>query len=819
MPRKIDKSAFSSYLRETGIAEGTCRKYLKAIEQCEFFAQEHRLNPCVLFTDDRTTAEKTVRALRDCEAFRVFNTQRRPTPSSALNKFVDFLYQEERDAENTAESENAKVSENAPVASSSVVGDCFTFFDYLRRVLNLNLGGCREYTTTIFKWEEFARNRGLKFCKLYGRDRNEAEEAIRQITSHADFQTFNVGQTSRLPRPSDALESFRDHLKRLASSNRDSQDAPGEKVQLAYSQYLRETLGIRLKSLNAYVGVCYCEALARDRYHLDSWELFTDDRPTIQRTIELLKNNADFQAYDEKWRRRPSDALQTFCQFLNQLPDAEEQDAEEPDSENTDSAEIKRVVAVLKDKFSKGFRLESSIELTKFRRKYQELYGKETTASDEELTRVVRECCVVHESKDIAYLPELLLDADRQKEVFDYLQNIFSRGASAIYYEALYQNFQRIFKSSFIRDAEMLKNYLKATRSKLGKGPFYFKRSFVVRSQNADPDSSKELIEFARKHDRPVKNTELFDAARHLTKKKIQDLIDRDFIRNSNNEYFLREKVVDVLTDEDCEKIATLIRQSIKENGHVSDEEIHEVCQTKFNHIFEKLPDLSSRGLRELLILAGLDEEFSFHGKIISPPGTQKKRNDVFAQFAQTHEEFTLEELNNLSKELGTPVDFEAVYQNSLRISREKFMSKERAKFNVKETDAVLDRICGQASYVSIQEANNLASPCLPEAGFTWNSFLLEHYVAQYSESFRLVHVAFNGSQSAGAIVRRSAEIRDFYALVEDLLTTHSVKLEKEAILQFLIDKKYLTRKRWNKRMESIIANVAMKRQNKKGRA
>ena len=79
---------------------------------------------------------------------------------------------------------------------------------------------------------------------------------------------------------------------------------------------------------------------------------------------------------------------------------------------------------------------------------------------------------------------------------------------------------------------------------------------------------------------------------------------------------------------------------------------------------------------------------------------------DVFSNYAKKHDRFSLGELQSLASELATVIYFEQIYENSLRISKEEFVSKNQARFAIAETDAALDRVCA-GNYISIQDITN----------------------------------------------------------------------------------------------------------------
>lgn len=186
-------------------------------------------------------------------------------------------------------------------------------------------------------------------------------------------------------------------------------------------------------------------------------------------------------------------------------------------------------------------------------------------------------------------------------------------------------------------------------------------------------------------------------------------------------------------------------------------------------------------GFRDAL-KAKLGNKFSFKGNIISRLGQELSMADVFTKYARSHDAFTLSELQSLASNLATPIYFEEIYENSLRISRDQFVSKTAVQFPVEAMDEALDRICIE-KYIPLPEVTNFGA--FPYVGFPWNSFLLEHYVASYSQKYTLLHSSFNGSECAGAIVKRSAGIDRFDDLIVDLLANNQIEMKKALCFNF----------------------------------
>lgn len=461
---------------------------------------------------------------------------------------------------------------------------------------------------------------------------------------------------------------------------------------------------------------------------------------------------------------------------------------------------------VLKQYFKNGFHMESPLEIRKFRRHYTAIHSTELTDPDEDVSRKIKQLCIAYDGK--AFLPEVMLSEQLKEKLLKYIEDAFDGGKPAIYYQAIYSKFAEAFLDYHIHDADMLKSYLMF----VGNGRFFINRSFVSKEPTVILDLLSEIRSCFQGYGRPVEYEELFDALLHLPQDKVKFILtsNGEFVNNGHGAYF-HESIVR-LSDKELEGIADIIQQTIVEKNFIGGNELYDAIKAKYPYIIEDNHNLSVYGFRDAL-KAKLGDRFSFKGNIISRSGQELSMADVFANYARSHDTFTLSELQGLAKNLATDIYFESVYENSLRISRDQFISKDDAQFSVPDTDDTLDRVC-TGKYIPIQGVTNFG--IFPYAGFTWNSFLLEHYVANYSQKYMLLHSSFNSTKCAGAIVKRSAKISSFDDLIVDLLVNNSIEMKKAPVLQFLSDKGYLARRRYSEIELLIIkANAQRQRKNK----
>lgn len=569
-----------------------------------------------------------------------------------------------------------------------------------------------------------------------------------------------------------------------------------------FSHFLKEEQKMAEASCRSYSSaINNCEAFARE-HDFSSWRLYTENCAEAQATIKLFFENEQFQEYDTRQHNRFRAALNKFMLFLGTDPISVPVNAEPGRSEQV--VRIEEYAAVLKKNFRKGFRMESPLELRKFRKYYVTINGMELEDSDEQINQNIKKMCLLYDGK--AFLPDAMLSDELRESLLQHIDESFANGKQALYYQAIYNYFSEAFLDSHIHDAEMLRAYL----MHLGMSGVCFNRSYISQKYSIETDPLSEIRECLKEHACPMTYEELFSELSHLPQRKIKFILasNAEFVNNGKGEYFHESSVA--LSDEELEDIAAIITYSIEEKEFVGGNELYDAIKAKYPYIIESNSFCSVYGFRDALKYK-FGDRFSFKGNIISRTGQELSMADVFTSYAKTHDSFKLTELQSLASELATVIYLDSVYANSLRISKEQFVAKNRAQFSISETDEALDLVCSR-DYISIQDVTNFG--VFPYAGFPWNSYLLEHYVAEYSQKYMLLHSNYNGTKCAGAIVKRKAGIETFDDFIVDFLAKSSIELNKASALQILSDAGYLARRRYSN-IESLIIQANAQRNRK----
>lgn len=552
----------------------------------------------------------------------------------------------------------------------------------------------------------------------------------------------------------------------------------------------------------SYVSAIRSAEHFAEEHGLASRKLYTCDPTVAKATADELFSNAEFIQYNNDQHNRFRAAITKLLAFYGSnwspveasTPRTFERSPLQTKETSIDVAPCK---AILVEYFPKGYRLESALDMKRMRRYYEELTGKALDLNQAILETAIRNCGIVYDGR--LYMPQNMLSDEMRDQILFFIERCFDEGRSAVYYEAVFREFSEKLLDHNIFNADMLKAYLTYYVS----DQYYMGRSYLAKEYRDDVDPIDEVRQCLKQYDFPVQVDELCDSLSHITEERIRFILgsNGEFVRNSKGEYFHADSLE--LTKEELENIAAIIDSTIEEHEFISGNELYDAIQTKYPYTFEKNAVFSVIGWRDALKYK-FGDRFSFVGNIVSRAGTSLSMSDVFAEYGKGRQRFSIDELEQFAESIGTTIYFDSLYTNAIRISHEWFTSKGGAKFSVKETDAVLDRFC-DGDYIPLQDVKEFA--LFPESSFPWTEYLLEQYVAFYSEKFYLMHGNYNKNCAVGAIVRKTCRFDSFDDLVTDILAHNDVSLQKKKVLDYLAENGYIARRSYTN-IETIMINA-----------
>lgn len=456
------------------------------------------------------------------------------------------------------------------------------------------------------------------------------------------------------------------------------------------------------------------------------------------------------------------------------------------------------LVDVLKQCFSTSYRLQSHLDWRRLQNSYESITGEKITLSREQVEYLLEQNCIVYDGK--AYKPETMLSEEMKNRVFSYIEDSFNQGKKTIYYQAVFQEFSDEFLDHNIYDDKMLKQYLIHT----AKNKYFYQKNYMTKEMFVREDPTDEIRTCLTNNVLPMKMDDLSKALSHIPNSKIKQILasNAEFALNSKQEYFCADSLI--LTDDDLNKIKNLIEQSIQDQEFISGNELYDAIKAKYPYMCEQNEAITPLGWRNALKYKFFND-FSFNGNIISQFGLSLSMADCFENFAKSRDRFTIDELLNFAKNnLGTVVYYDSLYKYAIRVSHNEFVSKNQCYFNVNETDKTLDRYCS-GDYIPLSDIREFA--VFPEAFMPWNIYLLEQYVAFYSDKYQLFHNNFNNDCVVGAIVKKTSNFSSFNDLIVDVLAKSNVELKKSQALNYLASNGYIGRRSMDN-IETLLINA-----------
>lgn len=509
--------------------------------------------------------------------------------------------------------------------------------------------------------------------------------------------------------------------------------------------------------------------------------LFTEDRPSFdmklnlaQKIYPIVSGQADgYQMHTE-----------SACPILEDGSKDNVVYVQQSDSDR-DGSMSNKIVGVLRSYFSRGFRLNSTIEERRFKQFYEKQYSSEFPAKLQ-LSMMIPKLGIQHENK--VYLPEFMLAADVRDKMQLYIVSHFE-SSDYIYYDAILDKFSEDIVDSQIFDKETLKAYLQYYDVYgWSYGTFYISKTNSV-SVNQDQD----IIDFVRMQGGIVTENEILNAFHYIPK----DYVARCVVKNKRTLISCGRGYrfhIDNYRINDIEKngIREIIRLSIQSAGYLTTSELARSVQIKYPSVLSDNTEYGIIGFRN--VVSNLFEgEFSFYNNLISSMHSRLDTNQVFEDFCKSKATFTTEEVNQLADDLGTLINFDAISRYCVRVSESKFVSKDNIVFDVPATDAAIANYCS-GEYVTILDINTFVA--FPYCSYRWNNYLLESFVAQYSKQFKLMHSRYNKDNTIGAIVKRTSAFSDYDEILIDAVANSKVPLNENDVLDYLQGKGYIARRR-----------------------
>jgi hypothetical protein len=485
-------------------------------------------------------------------------------------------------------------------------------------------------------------------------------------------------------------------------------------------------------------------------------------------------------------------AGQLYLRFLKEKPFAHKEAAAAIDEIEFDSAIVdektrrENLTAVLSAHFSNGYRLNSPIEMMRFRSFAADDLCEEVSLSDEDLKTYIAACGTNFEGK------VYVVSAETKEKIRVLVEAYFSGGARVIFYSEFYtKNENWLFGASVISE-DMLVGILRRLFSKLTFMHTYFGHAdasifTVLESEILRVWNGDVLLTY----------DQLTERLLYIPLERIKYALGQngDFIRNGVETFSHISRIE--ITDGEREAIRAAAIRECNARGYVS------ITDLPFGEIEERNYELSITAVHNAVYRICLADKFDKKGKIVTRKGDVFDALTIMKEHCRTIDKCSLDDLLNFEKELTGEVHrwipMEAGNSVLVRVDKETYVAERYVRFDVDKMDEAIELVV-KGDYLPLKAFTTFGA--FPYCGQTWNLFLLESYCRRFSRRFRFDTPSVN-SRNAGAVIRRSCGM-NYTEIMTDAVAYASVSLIENAVGRFLFDNGYIGKRTTAKVTEII---------------
>jgi len=466
---------------------------------------------------------------------------------------------------------------------------------------------------------------------------------------------------------------------------------------------------------------------------------------------------------------------------------------------------ISKYTNILVKYFGKsGYQLDRAIFKGRFKHFYAMEYDCDVPDSDDKIDAIISQAGTYRNGR--IFPKEDEKQSSLIEEIITDIIAAFNDGASAVYIEAVYDKYQQQLADRFqIYNVDALTSLLMTN----AKGRFLQKHSYLTISQNK-ADSANDVLRIMKGFHQPQNYEEIHKRAWYIPYDKMKRLLssNKSIVNIAAGTYFYAPNLP--VNADEIEQLTSIIQAELNYRSYINTVDMMNLIHNKCPSIAINTREYTTYGLRNCLGYI-LKDKFTFKGSIISTVGNKINMSDMYAEFAKSHENLSFDDLKNFSNEIHAEIYWNSIIKEMVRVSDKKMVRRDLIKFDVDKVDAVLEEICPDA-YMPLKDISFFL--CFPNIGYQWNEYVLESYLFNESEKFKLIHNSFAQNGVYGAMVRIDSPITNYRTLIVDVLSS-SDALDSNALdstksaLQYIV-KHGFQHKRQYEGIEQIIQEAKL---------
>lgn len=199
--------------------------------------------------------------------------------------------------------------------------------------------------------------------------------------------------------------------------------------------------------------------------------------------------------------------------------------------------------------------------------------------------------------------------------------------------------------------------------------------------------------------------------------------------------------------------------------------------------------------------------KYHLNGKILTREKSGLDAVTLLKRYIKGKDECTFDEAADKVAELTGGANrqwaFQALYDEMVRVDRNRFVANRLVNFSIDEIDAVLAGFI-EDGFRAVRDVATFAM--FPLCGQNWNHYLLESFCYKYSRKYCLHVIHFN-HRSAGIIAEKNFH-KKYSEMLAMALARAGVELSPEAAGQYLFHMGYTAKSKYAG-LEEIVGRAA----------
>lgn len=445
-----------------------------------------------------------------------------------------------------------------------------------------------------------------------------------------------------------------------------------------------------------------------------------------------------------------------------------------------------RVIQILERHYSYGFRMDSPIEIMRFRN-YAENEAITIPDSDEELNKEIAAAGILIDGKIFTFKDSVL------SGLSELVKAVFDSGVGVIFLEPFIDRNTEWLEEHYISSVEMVKALLAR------KCPdFYYGQNIITAGEKVtEHESVVSEVHRISGTQEVVWFTDLCEQLPYIPSDKIAWSLStsNDFVWISEGKYFVMEHFV--IDDDEIASIQDFVASECSEKGYAS------IIDLPFGSIPERNYKLSTTALYSAVFITALKQQYQLNGKILTRDKSGIDLVVLLKKYCQENTSCTVADVMEKAVELvgveNRQNSFVALYDTMIRVDKNHFVSDAQVQFDIDQIDCVLQDIIGNR-FAPIKSVTTFA--LFPPCGQSWNHHLLESFCYRFSKKYQLCVLSYN-DKNIGIIAEKTINMGYTDMLCEAASKT-DVPLTLEAIGQYFFESGLTARRKFPSLPEMI---------------